>query len=232
MAKFYGSAVKTGKLGGSVFAIRYGETIERQYQPIVANPSTPNQVAARAKLKMLSQLAAVIAPTIAMPRVGAVSSRNLFTKVNYPLASFGDNAANIDMTGVQLTHSAVSLANLRAERTNEGISVSLVSSTGLSRVVYVAVVKGGDQKLRLFESTVVSVPGANGSFPTTLTPSGSQVFILAYGVRDNTDSARAVFGDLVSPDAETIAKIVTSRTLLDSDITLTETRGISVAAQV
>lgn len=231
MAKFYGSAVKTGKLGGSVFAIRYGETIERQYQPVIANPSTALQVAARAKLKMLSQLAAVIAPTIAMPRVGTMSSRNMFTKVNYPLAVYANNEANINIPLVQLTKSTVALSSVSASRSNDGISVGVVNNPGLDRVVYVIIGKGSGGKLRLIETAVVSEAGSDNSFRTTMTGATSQLFVLAYGVRDNTDAARAVFGNLISPDAEMIAKVITSRTLLETDVTLTETRGTSVPQQ-
>ena len=53
MAKMYGFSGKvTGKKGDAVFAVRNGEQIIRQYNPIVANPSTQKQVDARAALKL------------------------------------------------------------------------------------------------------------------------------------------------------------------------------------
>ena len=39
MAKFYGGSVKVGKKGDAVFRVRFGETIESQYQPIVVHAS-------------------------------------------------------------------------------------------------------------------------------------------------------------------------------------------------
>lgn len=230
MAKFYGNAVKTGKLGGSVFAIRNGETIERQYQPVVANPSTANQVAVRAKLKLLSQLSAVIAPAIAIRREGAVSPRNLFTKVNYPAVTFASDEASINVPNVQLTRSAVGFSAISASRADSSIAVSVAPGTMVDRVVYVLMSKGSDEKLRYVDSRVVTTPGASGNFEGSFYDVGGELYVLAYGVRDNTDAARAVFGNLISPTAEAVAKIITSRNLLESDITLTETRGIAVPA--
>lgn len=81
MAKFYGSIVKTGRVGGSVFYVNRGTTIERQYQPVVSNPSTQLQVEQRAKMKLASQLSAILAPELgAYGRNGMQSSRNLFVQ--------------------------------------------------------------------------------------------------------------------------------------------------------
>ena len=78
MAKYINNKIKSGRVAGSVFAVRYGEVIERAYNPYVSNPKSEAQVEARAKLKLLSQLAAVVAPVLAMPREGAKTSRNKF----------------------------------------------------------------------------------------------------------------------------------------------------------
>lgn len=227
MAKYYNNQVKTGKVAGSVFAVRNGEVIERAYQPIVANPSTAAQVKSRARLKLLSQLGAVLAPAIAMKRQGAVSSRNLFTKKNYALTGFSNNEATITLTQVQLTSSVVNLPALTVARDGANVSVSLSSSlNNLDRVVYVVLLKDSDSKLRMLVSSVVE-RGETASFQTSFILNESfPLVIYAYGMRDNSDVARATFSDLVAPTAEQIAKIIASRALLDSDVTLTETRGI------
>lgn len=233
MAKFYGSATKTGKVGGSVFSIRNGVVIERQYQPIVNNPSTDAQVAARAKMKLMSQLSAVLGPYIAIPRVRNISSRNLFVKKNYGLSSYSNNTASVDLNNVQLTTSVVGLPEVRVTRDSDTISVNIFGVTGLanlSRVVYVAFVKLPDNRLRFYESKVVSDAGVQGNFVTTLVGTSYSLVVYAYGVRDNTESARVVFGSLESPTAEQVANLITQRVLLESDITLTETRGATLAA--
>lgn len=230
MAKFYGSAVKTGKLGGSVFAVRNGETIERQYQPIVTNPNTPAQIASRARLKLLSQLSAVMAPVIAMRRQGAISPRNLFVKENYAVSMYSDNQADITLTNVKLTRSVVALPDINVTSRSEGeITVALgrTPSLDIDRLVVAAFVKQSDGTLRYVTSSVVSDPGTLNDYETTIDVGGTfEVVVYAYGVRDNTEAAKVAFGNMQAVTAETVAKLVTTRTLTESDITLTETQAV------
>lgn len=60
MAKFNGGVFSKakGKLAGIVFQQYEGLQVGKEYQPNVKNPSTANQVAARAKFKAASQLVA------------------------------------------------------------------------------------------------------------------------------------------------------------------------------
>ena len=230
MAKFYNNRVKTGRLAGSVFAVRFGETIERAYQPVVANPNTQAQIESRAKLKLLSQLAAVMAPVIAMARVGAVSSRNRFLQLNYRKTAFAANKATVDLLGVSITKSVLGLSDLVAEREGNSIKVRLHYSApvGLSRMVYAAFIKQSDDTLRYHSSNVVNTPGVNNVYEATFSLDSSQLDVIfyAYGVRDNTENARVIFENMKVPSAENIAQLVVSRTLTDADITLTETQAI------
>lgn len=93
----------TGKLGNSVFSQNAGRTIVRQYQSEVKNPNTERQQSARARFSFVSDLAKKLAPalTIGRPRVGALTSRNQFTKDVLPFTTTGavtyeDNAFVID----------------------------------------------------------------------------------------------------------------------------------------
>lgn len=235
MAKIYGLfGTMTGKLADTVMSVRNGEQIARKYQPVVFNPSTPAQIATRAKLKLMSQLSSVMAPVIAIPREGSVSPRNLFVKSNYGLATFAENQADITLTSVQLTRSVVALPEVALSNYGETIRASLdVSVSGgaldVNRVVYCEFVKQADGKLRYVASQVVSEKGTNGDYPTTSLPLAvGEVVVLGYGVRDNTENARAVFGNMQAVQAETVAKLIVTRTLTETDITLSETRGASL----
>lgn len=233
MAKIYGlQGVMTGKLANTVMAVRNGEQIARKYQPVVFNPSTEAQVAARAKLKLMSQLSAVMAPVIAIPRRGPVSSRNIFTKINYAAATYENSEADIELSAVKLTDSVVSLPALLVDATGANVVVKLAAaSPSLSRVIYVIFVKQSDNTLRLLNSSVNSDPGAANDFPTEFSSTTGQKYVIyAYGVRDNTAAARAKFGDLTVPTAESVAKIITTRQLTEADITLTETRYTLLSA--
>ena len=230
MAKYYGQGVKTGKVGASVFAVRFGETIERQYQPVVANPSTASQIEARSKLKLLSQLSAVMAPVIAMPRVGAISSRNMFTKENYGTTSYSDNQANIELLNVKLTRGILSLPAIQATRGDSNVTVKLTSPAYYDRIVYCVFIKQADNTLRLEGSFVNSTPGVGNDFQQAMVIPNVPLVIYAYGIRDNNDAARAIFGNMEVVTAETVAKVIVSRTLKETDISLTETVAVSVPA--
>ena len=220
----------TGKLANTVMAVRNGEQIVRAYQPVVANPSTPAQVEARAKLKLMSQMAAVMAPVIAIPRMGAVSSRNLFIRKNYGATTFDDGTASITLTEVQLTSSVIGLSPIDGVRSAEVIGVDLVERTvpaAVDRVVYAEFAKMTDGRLRFVDSKTSNQATTGFHVELALVP--EEVVIYAYGVRDNTDAARATFGNMQTITAETIAKLITSRVLLESDVTLTETVAIQIA---
>lgn len=237
MAKFYGSIVKTGRVGASVFRVRAGETIESQYQPQVYNPSTAAQVAARARLKLMSQLAAVMAPVIAMPKRGMMSARNAFVKVNYAFSSYENEKAAIQLNGVQLTSSVIAFPPVGCARGTGGtiayiLDAANVTAVNVSRVVYALFEKQPDNKLRFIGSAVATDAGNDGSWEARGLPlSTNECVLLAYGVRDNTNAAVAEFGNLQAISAETVAQLIVNRRLTENDITLTETRGFTLAAQ-
>lgn len=236
MAKFYGSIVKRGRVGASVFAVRNGVTIERQYQPSVFNPKTQKQIAARAKLKALSQLSEVMASVIAMPKQGLVSARNLFTKENYGAVSYVDGEASIALTSVKLTEGILALPALQLGRGTTGITAQLsAAAPEYDRVVYAMFRRNPDDSLMYVTSAVIE-KGTDTApvFATTLeTTYTTQVFVVyAYGIRDNTAAARVVFGNISVPSAEMVASLIVSRTLLDTDVSLSETvAAISAGTQ-
>lgn len=230
MAKIYGLfGSMTGKVADVVMAVRNGEQIARKYQPVVSNPSTPAQMATRAKLKMLSQLGAVMGSVIAMPKQGSVSARNIFTKVNFPKATFSDNTANIALDQVDLTNGILALPGITATPAESSVAVSLGGAApDLDRVVYCLFRKINDE-LFYVTSTIVETPGAGsnfaGSLETPFVATSATLVAYAYGVRDNNDRARGVFGNLTTPSASSVAQLITSRVLTLNDISLTETRA-------
>lgn len=235
MAKFYGNSVKNGRVGGSVFRVRFGETIEAQYQPTVYNPNTEKQVAARAKFKLLSQIAEVMAPFIAIPRVGAVSSRNRFISVNTGAVSYANSQADVELTSLSLTKSTLALPAVRATAEGTTINVSLEGNVAINvdRVVYVAFQRDVNEKLFYAGSVTVSTPGTGNTF-SGIVPIGAGVVnnyyvVYAYGVRDNTETANMIFGDLQTLSAETVAKLIVTRSLTESDVSLTTTRSVLVS---
>lgn len=82
MAKYYNSKIKTGRVAGSVFAVRNGEVIERAYNPVVANPRTDAQLVQRAKMNLAGQISKLVGfellTSMGMPYKG--KNRTMFVK--------------------------------------------------------------------------------------------------------------------------------------------------------
>lgn len=233
MAKFYNNRVKTGRLAGSVFAVRFGETIERAYQPVVANPKTQAQVASRAKLKLLSQLGQSLATVIAMQRNGAKSSRNEFTKRNYEYTGYVGNTASIGMGDILLTASYAGLAGLNADRSS-GSAVNVVLSEDVSanwdKVCYVMLKRQATGQITPVASVVVEYDGTNGTFPATLPYQAGDISVHAYGLRLKTEASRTIYGNYNVQNATGMARLIVNRVLPDGEYAVSETRGLFMAA--
>lgn len=230
MAKIYGiTGLVTGKLAGAVYAVRNGVQIARAYNPNPAQPKTEAQVESQAKLKLLSQLSAAIAPVIAISRKGAVSARNQFTQRNYEYVGYGNDQATIEMADILLTASNAGFPNFNAERASgNAINVALDenAANAWDRVVYVVLKKTDSQSIMPATSLVVSEAGVDGTFPASLDYVSGDISVHAYGIRLNSANSRVAFGNLIAPTAEEVVKIITSRTYSESDYTLSETRGL------
>lgn len=218
----------TGKLADSVMTVRNGVQIARKYQPVVNNPQTPAQLAARAKMKLLSQLSAAVAPVIAMPKQGPVSSRNLFTKKNYEFTQYDGSQAVIPMADILLTNSTAGLPGFTVERSvTDGMEVKLEfdASKAWDRMVYVVLSKTSSQQIIPAGVSVVSEAGSDGRFTATMPNVSGDIAVLAYGVRLRSSAARVVFGNLIAPTAFDYAAVIVSRQLTENDMVLSETRG-------
>lgn len=220
--------VGTGKLGSMVYSVRAGQQIVRQYNPIVANPSTAAQVEARSKMKLMSQLAAIVAPVIAISADGLKTKRNLFISRNYPLADYNEKAAQIDMAGVQLTKSNTAFPDFEVDRSNgQSIAVHLSENAAnlFDRVIYCAVISQSDGSMRLWDDVLVTEAGVGGLFPATLPYTPNAIAVYGYGIRANNDDAKAAYANLKSGDAGKMAEILTSRLATLEAITISETKG-------
>lgn len=235
MAKYYNNKIKTGRVAGSVFAVRNGEVIERAYNPIVLNPKSEAQVEARAKLKLLSQLGAVLGGDLAIAKQGNVSARNIFTRVNYPSVVFENGVADIPMTSIQLTASAIGLPALNVSRgaqTATTLNASLVVPTNaVDHMVYVVLGRDADGALTIYRSVYKADPGVDNNFYTAIenVPSAALV-VLGYGISVRSERAKAVFGNITADMVNHIVSLITSRTLTDGDVVMTKTNGSQVAA--
>lgn len=229
MAKMSGLTGKLqGKYGNAVFRVRRGVQVMAQYNPNIDNPNTDKQIAARARMKLMAQLAAIYAPIIAIPREGSRTPRNLFTKENYKLSSFVNDKAQILLPNVQLTKSSRSMARFLVTRSNgQAITCALQSAQNFSRVVWVIVAKNSNNKLRVHASAVVenTTPNEVNTFSTNLPYTSEAIVVYGYAMNDKDSAATTAYQNLSSPTAENVAALFVSRSLDAANYMLTNTNG-------
>lgn len=191
----------SGKLGASVFAISGGEQIVRQYNPQVTNPSTDAQVAQRAKLKLMSQIAAAMSVVLAYKKQGLVSARNQFVSRNIGLCTYTEaDGAKCEIVKLDITGGKLPLPMLSVREEAAGYAVQLVAapSARIKRVLYAAFTVNDDGKLVYLTSALATEPDASGLFPMSLDGVTGEGYIFAYGIADNDASVTAKFEDYIA----------------------------------
>ena len=184
----------SGKLGSSVFAISGGEQIVREYNPRVANPNTDAQVEQRAKLKLMSQLAAALAPGLAFKKMGLVSARNQFVAKNIGLCTYGSEQAQIELAKLQLTAGNKTIPAVTEVKTQGGaftLKLSEPAPEGIEKVVYVVCKQTIDNKISLLNVLVTNIGVNRLAETSTSAPEDDDVLVYAYGWI-NTDSSKSV----------------------------------------
>ena len=240
VTSLYGKTM--GKIGSIVFSTSGGYTIAREYNPHVANPSTPAQVSQRARMKLMSQLSACLSTSIVMQKEGLVSRRNKFTKRNMPACYASNGTAQITYENVQLTEGSLGLPQITAQfdvdadTGQENLKISLASNAAINvaRVVYNIYQKTDEGKLQLIYSAISESASPNGSIFGISIPASpfknKELVIYAYGMVDTSEKAKANFGNLNVKNGSDLATLVASRTLSYEDYQFTQTRGATLGS--
>lgn len=221
-----------GKLGAAVFSSTNGQQVVRQYQPNVKNPNTVAQTIQRARFKLMTQIASSMAPVIAIPRSGAVTSRNMFVKKNMPLVIGTENGAQLVYENLQLTNGTRALPGIHVKREGGKLKIALLQAptSTISRVAYCAFSKDSEGQLSLEYSIIASTPGEQGTFDVETKDITADVVFYAYGMIDTNSSATAAFENYHVDSATDLAKLIATRKLSLSDYSLTKTRGTTLKA--
>ena len=189
----------SGKMGSAVFRVRNGAQVVTQYNPIVKNPNSEGQQAARAKFKLLSQLGSIMESgfgTLGVTkRAGksAPTQRNAFMQLNYNLVSTtepetGAVRASIPMEQLKLTSSARPLGRMMIDDTDVVVDQipAEVSSVRFVEVTYrqITVIDpetGAETTATRAEiARIVDVPVSSNEAAITNVTNGNTV--LAYGL--------------------------------------------------
>lgn len=222
-----------GKIGAVVFSTNAGQIIGREYNPNVANPNTSAQVDQRAKLKLMSQLAAALAPVIAIPKEGLKSSRNLFIKKNFGNVDANEGVAQITYENLQLTNGNAGIPAIYATRFQQsGVQIRLEErcDAAISRVVYIMYKKTSEATLQYVQSVIADAAGTEGTFPASMLYCEGDLVLFAYGMKDLNSKASAKYSDMNVQNAEDIAKLSCARKINYGDYQFTMTRGTTLFA--
>lgn len=218
----------SGKLADTVMVVRNGVQIARKYQPYVQNPKSQSQAKVRARLKLMSQVSAVLSPLIAFRRDGLVSPRNKFTASNFPKTSYSEDAAHVDLLTLDLT-GGLTFCSVTASRDGSNLNLQVGHDISDSRVVY-GVFSETASGLRLLRKGVAdTASGTTTSIPVQGVGS-SRLIVYAFTMRDNTEKARIAYGNLSVPKENVNAFINVMRYLTEDDISLSATAAAEVTA--
>lgn len=236
MAKIFGIAGNiTGKIANQVFAVVKGVNVVRQYNGTPENPQTPLQVASRARLKLLSQLAAAVDPLIAMKREGLKSSRNVFISKNYDNSSYNSQTqvAELALSSVDLTGGLVGMPGISiVSRTQAALNVQLALETAdFDFVMWGGVIVDAQGRILTINPVRVDRQGAAPSAFECTFPLASQFysgFVYAYGVRLNDDKTRTKYEQLTAAGAN--ANLIVTSILREANVTASSTQSAAFEA--
>ena len=230
--KLQGFLKGVGKIENIVVSQMGGVSIARAYQPNVKNPSTLRQINQRARLKLASQLAAALAPVIAMAKQGLVSGRNQFIAKNMTWISADSGVAQVSYENLQLTNGTIGLPSVSISRASNKLTVKLAATavSSVSQVVYIFYHKNSENTLQLIGSKIQTVAGEDGLFQAEFDDPTGDVVVFAYGMKAMNGAASAKYGSYQVQNATDIASLVGTRKLSAGDFQFTKTRGATLFA--
>lgn len=238
MARLQGiSGGLSGKTGSFTYRQSGGQTIVSQYQPIVKNPNTAGQQDQRAKFKLMSQLAAVMASGFGTmgitkrPAKGKPSQRNAFVSLNFDLVQV-DNTSNgvvakIPMEQLKLTSSQRMLGTINLETGANNVIVTLTDPAVVAvRFVLVDYIENDVTKPVITYLSTVEVEG-NQARLQGLTDGKHTV--LAYGLIPTASASRATLDNLHTPsDEDFFSAVILDNLVNEGQLVETKTIGLNV----
>ena len=117
-----------GKLGNAVFYVTNGVQVSRVYQPVVANPNSPLQIAQRAKMALAGRMSK-ITPIVALAGLGESNKRlrrGEYVKELIRASVYANNKASLAFANLHLSHGPIQvLTTQTAARTESANYIRL-----------------------------------------------------------------------------------------------------------
>lgn len=224
----------SGKMGASVWLVRRGQQVVREYVSQVNNPKSEGQSRQRARFKLISQVTALLGPYVQNRPIGGETSRNAFARENAAAFSW-DNAnsrAVVDMLNLSLTSSSLGLPIMKEVPAARPLEVGLASSPmgGVDAVMYLAFAKVSD-KYEFVGSLLQDAAGANGHYDGQIDWPSSDYsgVVYAYGIKWNSEDVRTLYQSYKSDplhSASLILELIKNPS--NATLTVTRTRPVTV----
>lgn len=241
----------SGRVGSMVFRQRQGETIATQYQPVVTNPNTDAQQDSRVAFKLMSQLAAIMAPALGSmtvtsrpARKGRPSQRNAFFAQNYGLVETRDTEngkrASIPMEQLQLTSSFISAGTMTISQSGNTITIEGEASPGKKQKVALvgfSSLAGADRPAKIISIEEVNVKN-DGSWATNVEIENvrakgvtDKITVLAYGLIPLSQRMKTKMENINTPANDPfISAVELQKAVEDGEMSVTETIGANFTA--
>lgn len=236
--------IKYGKVGGLI-TYKVGDTVYfRALQAHVNNPRTEKQTKHRAKIKLLSQIAAIFRPIIAIFPTPGKSSRAIFSKINYPKIDTISTTAEIDYSSMSLTDSTRPITQVAKDvvfltsGVRKLIGLPEEPAQDIKRVFYYLFSKTDNGKLCFVDYYLSEIRWsarnplffcwANPYFKIDEQGKATQDYVVyAVGMGDNSEEATIYWENLDVPNLELLGQIIAEGLIKDTDYYFTETTSFS-----
>lgn len=236
--------IKAGKKAGLVTYYVGDTMLAREYNQHTANPKTERQVQQRAKIKLLSQIAAVFRPIIAIFPSSGKSSRAIFARLNYPKITASGTTAEIDFTSVSLTDSNRPITQVAKDIAFLPSGVRMLvglpqePTEDIKRVFYYLFGKQDNGKLVFLDYYLSEIRWssrnplffcwANAPFEIDEQGKATRDYVIyAIGMGDNSEEATNYWQNLDVPNLEFLGQIIAEELITHSDFFFTETSSLS-----
>ena len=236
--------IKAGKKAGIV-TYRVGETmLAREYNPKPKNPKTKLQVIQRSKIKLLSQIAAVFRPIIAIFPSSGKSARAIFAKINFQKIDVSGTTAEIDYTSVSLTDSTRPITQVAKDIAFLPSGVRMLvglpqePTEDIKRVFYYLFGKQDNGKLVFLDYYLSEIRWssrnplffcwANAPFEIDEQGRATRDYVIyAIGMGDNSEEATDYWQNLDVPNLEFLGQIIAENIISSTDFYFTDTSSLS-----
>lgn len=222
----------TGRKGSTVYKIVHGVQVQQEYNPHVSNPNTTKQQNTRSRFKLMSQLAAVMAPYAVYKREGLTSPRNVFIRENFKntVAEEGNSAAAI--MNFQFAKGVFAApVTMQLDRDEVNMTVSATIPEGLDVAMCSIFVREADGSLSRYASGIMTETDTelrNFEFQAPVTP--KEAFAYVYAMKFNNATAKTNYEDYIVGGSTEVATLIKENVISVADMSFSKTKGAHIAS--